>query len=164
MSLQDDVIADLKARFADRVLGEGSHVGQRWLDVKREGILDLLRACRDDHGCDVLMDLCGVDWLDKGMPERFCVVYELVNLKKAEHVRIKAWVPEDDPEIDTASDLWKAAPWAEREVYDMYGLTFRGHGDLRRILLPDAYQGHPLRKDYPLVGHGERQNFPRYGL
>ena len=77
-------------------------------------------------------------------------------------VAVKAWVPEEDPVIDSASGLWKSAPWAEREVFDMYGIEFEGHPDLKRLMLPDYYTGHPLRKDYPLTGAGERDNFPKY--
>ncbi len=90
------------------------------------------------------------------------MVYNLCSIGTGARARVKAFVPEGDPEIDSASALWKAAPWAEREVYDLYGIRFRNHPDLKRILMPDDYEGHPLRKDYPLQGRGERQNFPRY--
>jgi len=157
-----DPLDRVKERFADEVLGIHEHAGQRCLDVRRGRILEILRMLRDECGFDVLADLTAVDYLDRGRPERFCVVYNLCRIRTGERTRLKAFVPERDPEIDSASGLWKAAPWAEREVYDLFGIRFRGHPGLKRILLPEAYGGHPLRKDYPLRGRGERQDFPRY--
>jgi len=157
-----DPIETLKTKFADQVLGVGSHAGQAWLDVKRDRIVDLLRTLRDELGFDMLTDLTAVDYLNQGMPERFAVVYNLYSMKDNVRTRLKAWVPESDPVIDSASPLWRAAPWAEREVWDLMGIKFKGHPDLKRIQLPEDYEGHPLRKDYPLTGRGERMNFPRY--
>jgi NADH-quinone oxidoreductase subunit C len=157
-----DPIETLKTKFADQVLGHGAHAGQAWVDVKRDRIVDVLRTLRDECGFDMLSDLTAVDYLNQGMPERFAVVYNLYSLRDNVRTRVKAWVPEGDPILDTASTLWKAAPWAEREVWDLMGIRFRGHPDLKRIQLPENYEGHPLRKDYPLTGRGERMNFPRY--
>lgn len=157
-----DPIETLKAKFADQVLGVGTHAGQAWVDVKRDRIVDVLKTLRDECGYDMLTDLTAVDYLNQGMPERFAVVYNLYSVKDNVRTRVKAWVPESDPTIDSASALWKSAPWAEREVWDLMGLKFKGHPDLKRIQLPENYEGHPLRKDYPLTGRGERMNFPRY--
>lgn len=162
VDLQQRSVDLIRARFPDEVLGEGAHAGQRWLDVRRGRILDVLRTFRDELGFDMLMDLTAVDWLNQGAPERYSVVYQLYSIAHNGYFRVKAWLPEADAEIDTASDLWKSAPWAEREVFDMYGIQFRGHRDLKRILLPDSYTGFPLRKDYPLTGNGERYDFPKY--
>jgi NADH-quinone oxidoreductase subunit C len=155
-------IETIQSRFPEAFGGTGEHAGQKWVFVKRDRVVDALRTLRDEIPFEMLMDLTCVDYLNQGQPERFCVVYELYSLKHNEYFRVKSWVPEDDPEIDTASALWKSAPWAEREVWDMFGVSFRGHPDPRRILMPFDYPGHPLRKDYPLTGNGERQNFPRY--
>jgi len=157
-----DPIETVKAKFADQVLGVGSHAGQAWLDVKRDRIVDILKTLRDEGGYDLLSDLTAVDYLNQGMPERYCVVYNLYSVKDNVRTRVKAWVPEADPLIDSVSALWRAAPWAEREVWDFFGIRFKGHPDLKRIQLPENYEGHPLRKDYPLTGRGERMNFPRY--
>lgn len=157
-----DPLDDLAAKFPDQVLGLHADAGQRFAHVRRDRILDLLRALRDEHGFDMLTDLTAVDYLNQGQPERFCVVYNLYSFKANARTRVKAFVPEADPAIDSAAGIWKAAPWAEREVYDLYGIVFRGHPDLKRILLPETYVGHPLRKDYPLTGRGERMDFPRY--
>jgi NADH-quinone oxidoreductase subunit C len=158
----DDPIEKVKERFADQVLAVREHAGQRWVEVRRDRILEILRLLRDECGFDMLTDLTAVDYLNQGMPERFAVVYNLYSLQANARARVKAFVPEGDPVIDSAASLWKAAPWAEREVYDLFGIRFRGHPDLKRILLPEGYEGHPLRKDYPLTGRGERMNFPRY--
>jgi NADH-quinone oxidoreductase subunit C len=168
----------VRTRFADEVVAVGSHAEQRWIEVKRDRIVDILLALRDELKFEMLMDLTAVDWLNQGRLERFTVVYELYSLTHNGYYRVKAWVPEHEPEIDSAHQVWKAAPWGEREVFDMYGLHFRGHPDLsrtliagedpsmqgriRRILLPETYPGHPLRKDYPLTGHGERYAFPKH--
>ena len=157
-----DPIETIKAKFADQVLGVGSHAGQAWVDVKRDRIVDILKTLRDEAGYDMLTDLTSVDYLNQGMPERYAVVYNLYSVKENVRTRVKAWVPEADPVIDTASTLWRAAPWAEREVWDLMGIKFKGHPDLKRIQLPENYEGHPLRKDYPLTGRGERMDFPRY--
>jgi len=160
--LQERAYQLVASRFPDQVLGEGAHAGQRWVNVRRERIVEILTALRDEVPFEFLMDLTAVDWLDKGMPERFSVVYQLYSLTHNDYYRVKAWLPEADPSIATASGIWKAANWGEREVYDMYGLGFDGHPDLKRILLPESYPGFPLRKDYPLIGHGERYDFPKH--
>jgi NADH-quinone oxidoreductase subunit C len=172
----------VRSRFPDEVVDVGSHAHQRWIEVKRGRILEILRTLRDELDFDMLTDLTAVDWLNQGKPERFQVVYQLFSLKRLmqepeggrEYYRVKAWVPEDDPTIDSVKALWKAVPFAEREVYDMYGIRFHGYaeGELKRILLPDNYPGFPLRKDYPLTGTdrtrpsgpaapGERYDFPK---
>jgi len=157
-----DPIETLKGKFGDQLLGVGTHAGQAWVDVKRDRIVEILKSLRDEYGYDMLTDITAVDYLNQGMSERFAVVYNLYSTKENIRTRVKAWVPESDPVIDSASTLWRAAPWAEREVWDLMGIKFKGHPDLKRIQLPETYEGHPLRKDYPLTGRGERMNFPRY--
>ena len=157
-----DPIGEVKARFADQVLSVHEDAGQPYVDVRRDRIVDILRMLRDGGGFDCLTDLTAVDYLNEGKTERYAVVYNLYSFRDNVRTRVKAFVPETEPEIDTAASLWKAASWAEREVFDMYGIIFRGHPDLKRILLPEGYEGHPLRKDYPLTGRGERMDFPRY--
>jgi len=157
-----DPIPKIQERFADQVVGTGEHARQKWIEVKRDRVVDVLRLLRDECGFDMLTDLTCVDHLNQGTPERFAIVYNVYSLKDNERTRLKAWVPEADPTIETASSVWKAAPWAEREVYDLFGIVFKNHPDLKRILLPADYVGHPLRKDYPLTGRGERMAFPRY--
>ncbi|MBI4564878.1 MAG: NADH-quinone oxidoreductase subunit C [Planctomycetes bacterium] len=158
------VVEKLKAAMPEAVHGTGEFARQHWIETRDNRAKGVLRFLRDDPelAFDALMDLTAVDYLNQGMPERFGVVYILYSFKHGGYFRVKAWVPESDPKIDSVHDLWKSAPWAEREVYDMFGIVFRGHPDLRRIQLPEYYTGHPLRKDYPLRGMGERDTFPRY--
>jgi NADH-quinone oxidoreductase subunit C len=157
-----DPIETVKTKFADQVLGTGAHAGQPWVDVKRDRIADIVKMLRDEGGYDMLTDVTAVDYLNQGMPERYAVVYQFYSVKDNVRARVKAWVPEADPTIDSVSALYRSAPWAEREVWDLMGIKFKGHPDLKRIQLPENYEGHPLRKDYPLTGRGERMNFPRY--
>ena len=157
-----DPIETLKGKFGDQLLGVGTHAGQAWVDVTRDRIVEILKSLRDEYGYDMLTDITAVDYLNQGMTERFAVVYNLYSVKENIRTRVKAWVPESDPTIDSVSALWRSAPWAEREVWDLMGIKFKGHPDLKRIQLPENYEGHPLRKDYPLTGRGERMNFPRY--
>jgi NADH-quinone oxidoreductase subunit C len=157
-----DPLEAIRSRCPDEVLGVYGHAEQPWVEVRRGRILEILRVLRDEGGFDALMDLTAVDYLNQGKPERFAVVYQLMSFSTLARFRVKAWVPEGDAWIDSASGLWRSAPWAEREVFDLFGISFKGHPDLKRILLPEGYEGHPLRKDYPLTGRGERMNFPRY--
>lgn len=162
MDLEQQAIEAIQTRFPAAYLGMGEHAGQKWAFVARDKVIEVLTALKNDLGFAMLIDLTAVDYLNQGKPERFCVVYQLYNFEKSTYIRIKTWVPEDDPVVDTATSVWKSAPWAEREVWDMFGIQFKGSRDMRRIMLPYAYTGHPLRKDYPLRGNGERYDFPKY--
>lgn len=124
--------------------------------VAKDAVHDVLHFLRDDPALryDMLIDLTGVDWRVR-MP-RFDVVYQLYSTDHRHRLRVKSGVNalERGDSIPTASDLWAAANWLERECYDMFGINFAGHPDLRRILLPEDWnEGYPLRKDYPLRGH-----------
>ncbi len=164
------LIQKVKERFGDAVLGHGEFRGQHVLSIAAASNVAILTFLRDDPAArfEMLTDLTCVDSLRltddmlKDYPERFAVVYQLTSLTHGARLRVKAFVSEDDCEIDSVTGLWKAANWAEREAFDMYGVVFKGHPDLKRILMPDNYEGHPLRKDYPLKGRGERDNFPKY--
>lgn len=124
-------------------------------------LLPMLTWLKSSAGFDMLADLAGIHYL--GYPnatDRYAVVYALTNLATGERLFVKAPVNDPDPELPSVVSLWKGADWMEREVYDMYGIRFPGHPDLRRILMPSEYTSYPLRKDYPLRGAGERHNFP----
>jgi NADH-quinone oxidoreductase subunit C len=126
--------------------------------VKLPSILSCLKS---DLGFDMLSEITAVDYLEyEGATDRFGVVYVLINTATGERLVLKTFVNDPDPSLPSAYSLWKSADWLEREVYDMFGITFTGHPDLRRILTPDEFTAHPLRKDYPLKGRGERHNFP----
>ncbi len=143
-------VLDVLARtLPDAVIELGSYLGDEIALVERDRVHEVLALLRDhdETKMDMLVDLTVVDYL--GQSPRFEVVYHLRSMAFGHRVRVKAGVPEDDATIASVSDLWKAANWAEREAWDLYGIRFEGHPDLRRILLYAAFEGHPLRKDYP---------------
>ena len=133
------------------------------LFVAPERLVEVLRCLKNECGFAFLSELGATDYL--GYPgrtrPRFEVHYVLLHLDTSERLVVKVGVDEPDPSVPTVVPLWPGANWMEREVYDMYGITFTGHPDLRRILMPDEFTAFPLRKDYPLRGRGERHNFPR---
>lgn len=134
--------------------------GDVTLIVAKEKIHGILQFLRDDADCafDFLADVTCVDYLHLKRTPRFHVIYQLFSNQHHQRLTIKAPVDEKDCQINSVMDLWSTANWLEREVYDLYGITFKGHTDLRRILMPDGYEGHPLRKDYPVWGRGERDD------
>jgi NADH-quinone oxidoreductase subunit C len=147
-------IADkLKERFPEEVLDVREFRGQVSVTVRKGRILDICRFLHDDPDLylDYLIDLCGVDYLGK-KENRFEVVYHLYSIRHRHALRLKAEVPENDARIDSVMQVWIGVNWHERECYDMLGIVFAGHPDLRRVLLPEDWEGYPLRKDYPLKG------------
>ncbi len=131
------------------------------LHVAPERVYDCLQCLQQACGFDMLIDLSAVDYLDyPGAKDRFGVIYALLNTSSGQRVYVKTAVNEPELRLPSVVSLWKGADWMEREVYDMFGIEFTGHPDLRRILLPDEFTAFPLRKDYPLRGRGERHNFP----
>ncbi len=140
----------LKQRFGADILAADSAHGQETITVARERAPDVMRALRDeaDFGFNFLADLTAVDWLERA--PRFEVVYHLRALGRGARLRVKVAAGEPDPWVPSVASLWRAADWLERECYDMFGIRFEGHPDLRRILLYDSFEGHPLRKDYPV--------------
>jgi NADH-quinone oxidoreductase subunit C len=151
--MQPSEIAEkIKNKFPNEVLGITHFGDQISVEVKRERIIDICRYLREDPDIrmDYLSDLCGVDY--QGRRYRFEVVYNLYSLKYRHRIRIKALIPEDSPSIDSVVPIWNGANWHERETCDMFGIVFDGHPDLRRILMPEDWEGYPLKKDYPLRG------------
>ncbi len=143
-------VAKLKERFGERVLEVAEHRGQVAVTVDRDAVIDICSFLKQECGYRFLTDVCGVDYL--GRQPRFMVVYQLCNMDEKRRLRLKAPVPEEDCRIASVTGIWSTANWLEREVWDMFGIEFKGHPDLRRILLPDDWEGHPLRKDYPVQG------------
>lgn len=142
----------IKEQFPEEVLDTTQFRDQTSVIVKKGRIVDLCRYLHDEPDLyfDYLADLCGVDYPDR-LP-RFEIVYNLYSIRHRHRIRLKAGVPEEDLNIDSVIPVWTGANWHERETYDMYGIQFKGHPDLRRILLPEDWNGYPLRKDYPLRG------------
>ena len=128
--------------------------GELTLFVAREQIGRVLKELRDDTDClfEVLIDICGVDYPERS--KRFEVVYHLLSPRRNQRVRVKCETDEDTP-VPSVIEVFPAANWFEREAYDMYGILFSGHPDLRRLLTDYGFQGHPLRKDFPLTGYVE---------
>jgi NADH-quinone oxidoreductase subunit C len=146
------VLERLKERFGAAVRATSSDHGDDTAIIERGAILEVARFLREDPDCafNMLIDLFGVDCLELGRPERFEVVYHFYSVGAKKHrVRIKCPVPADDPVIDSIVPSWPGANWYERECWDLFGIQFRGHPDLRRILMYEGFEGHPLRKDYP---------------
>ncbi len=141
-------------RLPDRVAAHHLALGELTLTVARDRIVETLTFLRDDPKCQfvVLIDLCGVDYPARA--ERFEVVYHLLAPRLNRRIRVKVAASEDTP-VPSVVDVFPAANWYEREAYDMYGIVFSGHPDLRRILTDYGFQGYPLRKDFPLTGHVE---------
>jgi len=129
--------------------------------VARQQLFSLLRMLHDKLGFDLLVDITCVDYLNfRDAEHRFGLVYVLTATESNQRLTVRCFLDEPDLTVPSAFPLWEGANWMEREVYDMFGIRFEGHPDLRRILLPDAFAAYPLRKDYPMQGRGERHNFP----
>ena len=147
------ILDDIREAFTDSVLGAHEQHGEATVLVKADSARDVLVWLRDTHAdrYDVLVDIAGLDclFLD-GAPDRFQVVYHLRSPSTGRRVRVKASVPADACEVDSVHDLWAGANWAEREVWDMFGIRFRSHPNLKRILCIQTFEGHALRKDYPI--------------
>ena len=133
---------------------EVNRVGELTLRVRAAAVVKVVTFLRDDTGClfKQVVDVCGVDW--PGREQRFDVVYHLLSMKHNQRVRVKV-ATDEDTAIPSITGVFSAAGWFEREVWDMYGVMFTGHPDLRRILTDYGFEGHPLRKDFPLTGHVE---------
>jgi len=145
-----------KAKSVTVALGEVTVV------VPAADYLEAARLLRDAPGCrfEQLIDLCGMDYSDyregEWEGERFCVVTHLLSVSLNQRVRLKVFVPNEDlPVVDSLTGIWNAATWFEREAFDLYGIVFEGHDDLRRILTDYGFIGHPFRKDFPVSGHVE---------
>jgi NADH-quinone oxidoreductase subunit C len=137
-----------------RVMAAAVEVGELVIHTDRDSLLGVLETLRDDprFAFEQLMDICGVDWPQR--PERFDVVYNLLSVSLNHRIRVIVTTDEASA-VPSACDLWPCATWWEREAYDLFGITFSGQSDLRRILTDYGFVGHPLRKDFPLTGYVE---------
>lgn len=149
-----DLAGHIAVAFPGAVFDTEVAHGELVIRVKREAILRVLAFLRDDQAClfTQLVDLCGVDYPDR--PERFELVYNLLSMKHNRRVRLKLTTDEDTP-VASATAVFSSAGWYEREVWDLYGVYFAGNPDLRRILTDYGFEGHPMRKDFPLSGYVE---------
>lgn len=171
--LDHPALQPVKARFPDARLRATEYRGQTTLIVEPTDLHAVMQFLRDDPRCafDFLSDVGGVDYLGYAAETigRFAVIYNLCSYRRTDRIFVKAHLNpsrptegiEEDPALwlESVTNLWPGAEWMEREVFDMFGIRFRNHPDLRRILTWESYPAHPLRKDYPLRGRGERENF-----
>ena len=158
MSL-DKIISIIQKKYSDKILDHTKYAEENILHIKGKSILDVLSTFQN-NGFNFLADITAIDNLSLGGFERYCVVYHLLSHESSERVTVKAYVPEDSPSLPSVESLWKTADWQEREIYDLFGISFKNHPNMIRIMNPDDYQGHPLRKDYPRLGRKERDDFP----
>jgi NADH-quinone oxidoreductase subunit C len=156
----DALTAKLKERLGAAAFTTSSFRDNQRLHVAPDKLLAVLQYLKSEAGFDQLCDLSAADYLHyPGAKDRFGVIYALLNIATGERVYVKTFINEPDLHVPSAYPLWQGADWMEREVYDMYGIVFDGHPDLRRILMPAEFTAFPMRKDYPLRGRGERHNF-----
>jgi len=148
-----EIAEKIKQEFPDQVIEVAEFRDQVSVILKKDRIFNVCKYLHDDSmlSLDHLKDLCGVDYLNK-KDVRFEVVYTLYSIRHHHMIRLRAEVPENDLMIQSVTPIWAGANWHERECFDMFGITFKGHPDMRRILLPEDWEGYPLRKDYPLKG------------
>jgi len=146
--LDNELVQRLKARFGEAVREATLDRKQAIVLIAADKLRDIARYCRDEEKFDMLVDLTAVDWPKR--EKRFDIILNLYSFAKNERLRLKAHAAENEP-VPSTVEVWPAANWLERECYDMFGIVFEGHPDLKRILLPDEWEGHPLRKDYDIL-------------
>lgn len=155
---QDQALHELGAYIAgarpDDVIDTALALGELSIQVRADHIVDVMIFLRDDSNCQfaMLVDVCGVDYPDR--PKRFEVVYHLLSLRLNQRLRVRLVTDEETP-VPSVTAVFSCANWFEREVWDLYGVLFSDHPDLRRILTDYGFEGHPMRKDFPLTGHVE---------
>jgi NADH-quinone oxidoreductase subunit C len=155
----DKVVDTFEDRFDAVSLAEFRR--QTRLDVPRDRLFEAMEYLKSEQAFDYLADITCVDYLNyRDATDRFGLVYLLCRTETGERLTVRVMLNEPDLVVESVVPLWEGANWLEREVWDMFGIHFEEHPDLRRILLPDEFCAHPLRKDYPLQGRGERHNFP----
>ncbi len=182
---EDILAADLRAACGERLVLHAPADGQLGAEVASADLLSVARILRDEPSLQfaMLIDVAGVDYLDYGRTEwraeqatssgfsrgvnraaghtlrgerRYAVAYQLLSLTHNRRLRLRVWCEgEEDPTVDSLTDVWASADWFEREAFDLYGILFRGHPDLRRLLTDYGFIGHPFRKDFPLIGNVE---------
>lgn len=179
MNKLEQLLADLQQRFDTQLVKSIHALDEITLEINAPDIIEVATALRDEFNFSMLVDLCGVDYAKYGhsdwQPEasstgfsrginatleqpvaddsqRFAVVYHLLSIENNLRVRLRAWATANPPRIDTVTEIWKSADWFEREAFDLFGILFNNHPDLRRILTDYGFNGHPFRKDFPLTG------------
>jgi NADH-quinone oxidoreductase subunit C len=170
----------LRNAFADAIAAEQLEHGELTIEVKRSELKRVAKRLRDDNMLrfEQLVDVCGVDYLAYGSEAeagtsdprrnprpgaRFAAVYHLLSVSRNQRLRVRVFLDDAMPVVDSVTDLWSSANWYEREAFDLFGIVFEGHPDLRRLLTDYGFIGHPFRKDFPLSGHVEMRYDPAQG-
>jgi NADH-quinone oxidoreductase subunit C len=150
--VKEKILEKLNAQFGDAIQSVNEYRGELTIVVKKSGIRKISLVLRDDPELqfDSLRDVCGADYYRPD--ERYEVVYNLYSIPNKFRLRLKVRVDESDLHVDSVASVWPTADWAERETYDMFGILFDDHPDLRRIYMPEGFEHYPLRKDFPLMG------------
>ncbi len=157
----EQTLDQLRTKFGPDSFTASTFRDNRRVHVGPDRLKTFLEFLKADGGFDMLIDISAADYSQyPDAKDRYGVWYQLLNTTTGQRIYLKTFVNDPDPKLPSAYDIWRGSDWMEREVYDMYGIIFEGHPDLRRILLPDEFVGFPMRKDYPLRGKGERHNFP----
>ena len=156
----------IQHKFGDIIKENVVALSELTIEVPREHLHEVCKVLRDDpeFSFQILIDICGVDYLQYGegsyTGDRFAVVYHLLSIVTNQRIRVRTYLDEDAPRVDSVIDIWSSANWYEREAYDLYGFLFVGHPDLRRLLTDYGFIGHPFRKDFPLSGNVEMRYDP----
>ena len=145
---QTELIQTIRSEVASQEIGYHSYRGDDTIIVRRETLFEVMKMLKEKFHFEMLMDICAVDYL--GQEPRFEVVYHLNSLTHNARLRVKVPLNEGEEEVESVTPLWQIANWLERETWDMSGIQFKNHPDLRRILMYDEFVGHPLRRDYPI--------------
>jgi NADH-quinone oxidoreductase subunit C len=153
-------LAEIHAEFGPEI-AESAFRDNRRIHVPADQLFAVMKWLKEARGFGMMVDITAVDYLEyPGAVDRFNVIYLLLNMTTKERLVVKVALNPPELELPSVTLLWRGADWMEREVFDMFGVTFAGHPDHRRILMPDEFTAFPLRKDYPCKGYGERHNFP----
>lgn len=167
----NSLVERLQQRFSDTLSSCKAALGEVTVEIPRERLVETCMALRDeeDFHFEILIDLCGMDYLQYGASSgnesawsgpRFGVVYHLLSIKNNQRLRVRVFADDDLPRIDSVVSVWNVANWYEREAFDLFGILFEGHPDLRRLLTDYGFIGYPFRKDFPLIGHVEMRYDP----
>lgn len=150
--MNDHVVQKLKSRFGEELFEVQEFRGELTVVVPKDRIVEVCLFLKEDPDLhfDLLADLCGIDMYTP--VKRFGVIYNLYSLRNKYRIRLKTFTEEEDPKVPTVSTVWGTANWHERETFDMFGIVFEGHPDLRRMYMPEDFEHYPLRKDFPLMG------------
>ena len=151
----------LREKFPQVILSVYEFRQDTTILIEKENLLKIMQFLHNESSLSYhhLSSISGVDYLHSSQKDRFGIIYHLLSYKNNQRIAVKVLLPEEEPCIESVYHIWKSADWQEREIYDLLGIVFQHHPNLNRIFLPEDFKGHPLRKDYPIKGTGEREKF-----